>query len=104
MKIFINMISSTEVKSVCLLGKLAILKRKVPVLTGCPYKAGSIFKKMFFSFPRDIVEIGAKRRVEGKKALSPPVLTAFFTSSSLLSKRLQSRKSSTKCSFPEPAG
>ena len=39
------MISSNEVKSLCLLGKFVILKRKVSVLTGCPHQAGSIWKK-----------------------------------------------------------
>ena len=39
------MISSNEVKSLCLLGKFAILKRKVSLLKGCLHQAGSIQKK-----------------------------------------------------------
>ena len=47
------MISSNEVKSLCLLGKFAILKRKVSVMVSVS-SGFNIEKKMLgLSFPRD---------------------------------------------------
>ena len=71
--------------------------------------AGSFTEQRFvveFNLPVAGSDSGNWREMErgGERALFPPLLTVFFTSSSSLSKRLQNRKSSTKCAFPELAG
>ena len=71
--------------------------------------AGSFTEQRFvveFNLPVAGSDSGNWREMErgGERALFPPLLTVFFTSSSSLSKRLQNRKSSTKCPFPELAG